>query len=206
MKKIDLRNWYRKEHFEFFSLFEEPLYGLTVKVDCTQAYKQAKTRHLSFYLYYLHALLSSINEIEALKVRIIDGDPYLFDRIDVSATVDRPNGTFGYSYITYDADLERFSHLAKEEIKKVRESSSLFPDKSSEGVIHFSALPWLDFTSLSHARKFGSSDSIPKISVGKLTETGNKKTIPFSVHVHHALVDGIHLGQLVDLFQEKLDV
>jgi chloramphenicol O-acetyltransferase type A len=30
-------------------------------------------------------------------------------------------------------------------------------------VIHFSAIPWLDFTSLSHARSYTFPDSCPKI-------------------------------------------
>ena len=38
MKKlIDIDNWKRKEHFLFFSKFEEPFFGVTVKVDCTTA-------------------------------------------------------------------------------------------------------------------------------------------------------------------------
>ncbi|MDB5207744.1 MAG: Chloramphenicol acetyltransferase [Flavisolibacter sp.] len=29
--------------------------------------------------------------------------------------------------------------------------------------------------------------------------------MPFSIHVHHALIDGFHAGQFVDLFQEEMN-
>ena len=45
MKKlIDLDNWNRKEHFLFFSKFDEPFFCVTVKVDCTIAYQKAKEK------------------------------------------------------------------------------------------------------------------------------------------------------------------
>ncbi len=35
-------------------------------------------------------------------------------------------------------------------------------------------------------------------------ETG-KRTIAMSVHVHHGLMDGLHLGQFVDYFQDQMN-
>jgi chloramphenicol O-acetyltransferase type A len=41
---INLEEWNRKEHYLFFSKFEEPFYGVTVKIDCTIAYQNAKEK------------------------------------------------------------------------------------------------------------------------------------------------------------------
>lgn len=66
---------------------------------------------------------------------------------------------------------------------------------------------WIRFTSESHPRNFGLRDSIPKITMGKYYHAGDRMMIPVSVHVHHALADGLHVGQffttLEDLFREK---
>jgi chloramphenicol O-acetyltransferase type A len=75
---------------------------------------------------------------------------------------------------------------------------------TAENVIRYSALPWLDFTSLSHARMFSLPDSCPRISFGKMTEKGGGRSMPVAIHVNHALVDGIHVGQYVDRFQELM--
>ena len=48
-------------------------------------------------------------------------------------------------------------------------------------------------------------DSIPRISWGKYFEESGKIKLPLSVQAHHALVDGIHVGQYFNTIQEILD-
>jgi chloramphenicol O-acetyltransferase type A len=67
-------------------------------------------------------------------------------------------------------------------------------------------LPWLSFTSLSHARAFAFKDCIPKISFGKMQEQNGVKTMPVSIHLHHAIADGSDVGAFVEKFQEILNL
>ncbi|WP_368662512.1 CatA-like O-acetyltransferase [Zobellia laminariae] len=60
-KEINVETWYRKDHFEFFSKFDEPFYGITAKVDCTKTYNTAKDKGHSFFLSYLHKSLVAVN-------------------------------------------------------------------------------------------------------------------------------------------------
>jgi chloramphenicol O-acetyltransferase type A len=48
-------------------------------------------------------------------------------------------------------------------------------------------------------------DSIPRIAWGKYFEENGKIKLPLSVQVHHALVDGLHVGQYFNAIQEILD-
>ncbi|MBD1422638.1 chloramphenicol acetyltransferase [Sphingobacterium chuzhouense] len=202
---IDIEQWNRKEHFLFFSQFEEPFFGVTVNIDCTQAYKTAKQKGNSFFLYYLFRALKTANEIENFRYRIIDKQLYLFDRINASPTINRPNGTFGFAYMDYYQDENDFYAGALKEIERVQQSNDLIPAVSGESVIHFSAIPWIDFTALSHARCFSYPDSSPKISFGKVIENNGRKTMPVCVHGHHGLMDGYHVGLFVDRFQELMN-
>jgi chloramphenicol O-acetyltransferase type A len=44
------------------------------------------------------------------------------------------------------------------------------------------------------------------MSFGKMTiNTAGKRSIPFSVHVHHGLVDGYDVGVFVNRLQELLN-
>ena len=45
---IDLDNWNRKEHFAFFSAFDDPFFGVTTLVDFTNVYRQVKNRMFLF--------------------------------------------------------------------------------------------------------------------------------------------------------------
>ncbi|MFD2147775.1 CatA-like O-acetyltransferase [Mucilaginibacter antarcticus] len=199
-QKLDIDNWNRKEHFNFFKGFDEPYYGVTVKLDCTVAYNYCKLKDLSFYNYYLHKTLATVNDIPNFKYRIEGDEVFIYDRIDASTTVLRDDYTFGFSDIIYHEDFHEFNLAAKDEIERVKQTRGLFTTAQSAHEIHFSVLPWMDFTSVSQATNFKSGTSCPKVSVGKLVYDGNKKLMAFSVHVHHALVDGYHLG----LFFEKL--
>lgn len=205
MKKlIDIENWDRKEHFLFFSKFSEPFFGVTTRVECTKAYDSAKLKQISFFLFYLYKALKAVNAIDGFRYRIIDGQVYEFDTIHASPTISRPNGTFGFSYLYYCEDEEEFYQKAQQEIEAVKKSTTLFPVVSGENVVHFSAIPWVDFSSISHARNFTQPDSCPKISFGKLTEVNGVKSMAVSIHVHHALMDGFHVGQFVEQFQALL--
>ncbi|WP_316822440.1 chloramphenicol acetyltransferase [Pedobacter gandavensis] len=202
---LDINTWSRKDHFHFFSQFDEPFFGVTINVDCTIAYATAKAKGISFFLHYLHKSLQAANQSPSFRYRIVEDQVWIFDQVDASTTVDRADGTFGFSHIDYHEDFSKFKINAEKEIETVRKSNSLFPEVSRSCEVHYSALPWIDFSSLSHARTFNIADSSPKITFGKMTESEGKRTMPVSIHVHHALMDGYHLGQYIECFQKLLN-
>lgn len=204
---LDLENWNRKEHFAHFKQMEEPFFGATVEIDCTKAYQTAKSLNASFFIYYLHKTLVAVNAIENFRYRISENQIYIYDRIDASATIGREDGTFGFSLIEYNPDFKIFEQNAIAEVKRIQSTTGLFTREfKDDNVIHFSAIPWLNFTSLTHARSFTYPDSCPKVSFGKMmTSENGKRTISMAVYVHHALMDGLHMGQFVDYFQELMN-
>ncbi len=204
-RKLTIETWDRKDHFHFFRQFEEPFFGVCVEVDCTRAYQKAKALDSSFFLYYLHASITAANQIEPFRYRIVNDEVIIHDSIDASATINRENNTFGFSYIPYAADFKEFERNARAEIERVRNTVGLEPASSSENVVHYSSLPWMHFTALSHARSFKHKDSIPKISFGQLTDKDGRKVMPVSIHVHHALMDGYHVGEHIAKFQALLN-
>lgn len=155
----------------------------------------------------MHKILCTVNQIENFKYRAFDQQVVVHQRIDVSATVLRADKTFGFSLVEFDNDFDIFQRNVASEIERVQATSGLFTRAfSDDNVIHFSALPWTNFTSLSHARSFKLADSCPKISVGKVTLSGNEtRTMPISVHVHHGLMDGYHVGMFLELLQELMN-
>lgn len=202
---LNTETWYRREHFQFFKKFEEPFFGVTVGLDCTLAYQRAKEKGTSFFLFYLHRSLVAANEIEPFRYRIQENAVIVYDTVHASPTINRPDGSFGFGYMDFYEEEERFYEAAKKEIERVQISKGLIPAVSGENVIHYSALPWLNFTAISHARAFSHNDSIPKITFGKMTEDAGRRIMPLSIHVHHALMDGYHVGQYVQLFQELMN-
>lgn len=201
---LDINTWQRKDHFHFFKQFDEPFFGVTVKIDCTAAFKFAKENKLSFFLYYMYQSLKAANEIEAFRYRIQDGQVVIHNQVNASPTINRPTGTFGFAYMDFNLDEKTFYKNALEIIEDVRKTEGLVPATSGENVIHYSVLPWLDFTSISHARCYSFNDSCPKISFGKMTEQDGRISMNVSIHVHHALMDGYEVGLFVERFQQLM--
>lgn len=203
--KIDILTWKRREHFEVFNRFDEPLFGITVRVECSAAYKKAKKLGYPFSLYYLYLSLKVANEIEEFRYRIIDDKVYCFDSIGAGPTVFREDETYGCGYMPYNENIDDFMKQATSEVKRVKAERGLKFTHPGEDLIHYSTLPWADFTAVNHARKLDIARSVPKITFGKITRDGEKMWMPLDIHANHALMDGFHVGKFIERFQELLN-
>jgi len=202
-REIDLETWDRRALFHFFKTFTEPLHGICVRVDCTETFNYAKEHRMSVSASLMHRCLAAANLIENFRTRIIDGSVWCFDSIFGGSAVGRPNGTIGFGYYVFRHDIQDFAREAALEVERVRGRDDI---ERYAGVdfIRFSTIPWLDFTSISHARDLSKEDSVPRITLGKITESNGRRTLPISIHVHHALADGLHVAQFVDQLQQLL--
>lgn len=206
-KELNIIDWNRREHFEFFMNCDEPFFGIVTEIDCTQAYKKAKAEGDSFFASYLHKSLVAINSVEELRYRVHDNKVYIYDQIHASSTVARADGTFGFTFIPFTPNFESFNAILQEEIKEVQEGSGLrFMDKAKiANTVHYSSLPWTKITSLSHARNFKVEDSSTKITFGKMFVENGKKKMAVAIHAHHALADGWHVSKFLEQYQELLN-
>ncbi|MDD6210586.1 MAG: chloramphenicol acetyltransferase [Bacteroidales bacterium] len=197
---IDLEHWNRKEHFKFFSSFDDPFFGITTLVDFTDIYKRSKEEKKSFFLYSVHYLLKCVNETKAFKLRIENEQVVLYDFIHVSLTIGREDGTFGFVFFEYDANLDVFIQNAEKEIERVKNGNGLsFSENTGRpDLIRYSALPWFAFSEMKHAVSFGKGDSVPRISTGKLVQEDEKYLLPISILAHHALMDGRNMAELIE--------
>jgi chloramphenicol O-acetyltransferase type A len=66
-------------------------------------------------------------------------------------------------------------------------------------------IPWVSFTSFKNAQRRDHTQTVPRIVFGRIFEASGKRLMPASVEVHHAVIDGIHVGTFFDTFQKLLD-
>ena len=204
-REIDLATWNRQEHFEVFKNFDEPLFGITVKVECSRAYIKAKETGYPFSLYYLYLSLNAANEIEEFRYRIEGDSVFCYDTVGAGPTIFREDETYGVGYFPYSKDIAGFMKLAILEVERVKAERGLKFPVSGENIIHYSTIPWADFTSINHARRLDIGRSIPKITFGKVTRIGDNMWMPLDIHANHALMDGFHVSKFIERFQELLN-
>jgi chloramphenicol O-acetyltransferase type A len=202
-EQIDLGNWERAALYELFRSFPEPFHSVCLRLDCTETFRFAKDSHLSVFLTLLHRSLIAAQQVENFKIRIVNGVVWRYHTIHGGSAVGRSNGTIGFGHYSYEPETVPFVKEASLVVERVKGRLDLerFP---GQNLIRYSVLPWFDFTSISHAMNSPALDSAPKITFGKITEANGRCTLPVSIHVHHALADGLHVAQFVEQFQKYL--
>lgn len=205
MKYLDLENWNRKQLFDHFRTLQDPSFGVVVNVNVTKALQYAKQNNISFFVVYLHKCLKALNSVENFKYRIENNKVTIYDTINASATIARPDTTFGFSYFEFTDDLMEFNNRFQSEKERIINSTDLFPPTYSLGCIHCSALPWLNFTGHKEPVSGNKNDSVPQLAFGKIKEENSQQIMPVAITVNHALVDGYHVGLFFEEFQNQLD-
>lgn len=204
-KYLDITNWARHDVFEFFRDFDKPYFSVCTRLDVTKLltfledYPDANVS-----LAYHYFALRAANELEPFRYRLKDKQVVVYDVIHGGTTVLMPNETFTLAYFNYDEDFSKFIGAARLSVKAAQSGNGAFSPSNRHDVIHFTVLPWLSFTSFSHARNWGREDSVPKIAFGKFTREKETTLMPISVEVHHALMDGLHVGRYLARFEEML--
>ena len=201
---LDIETWTRRDLFEFFRGYEKPHFNICTQLDVTSLLNLLRDRPgVSVSLAYLYFALRVANEIEPFRYRLKEGKVFVYDVINGGTTVLLPNESFSYAYFDYHEDFEKFSQGAAQSIKKVQSEGLLKPTMRDD-LIYFTVLPWVSFTSFAHARTPGRGESVPRIAFGKFINENERTMLPISVEVHHALMDGLHVGRYLNGLEEVL--
>ncbi len=202
IRVVDIAAWDRKEQFHFFKNYENPFFGLVADVDVTELLKYTKAGGYSFFAAYLYISQLMVNKIPEFRYRLIDQELLDYPVISAGSTVMKKNGVFTFCYFDYMESFRAFEPHVLDQIEKCSDpDAKLLDHDHDKAQIHYSVIPWLKFTGLSHPRNYGVDDSIPKIVFGKYEDVEGKMTMPISVEAHHALMDGFHMGQYFEGFQ-----
>lgn len=204
-KQLDVKKWIRRDVFEFFRGFDKPYFNICTQLDITRLLIALRDRPgSSVSLAYHYFALRAANEIEPFRYRLKDGEVIVYDVIHGGTTVLLPSEIFTLVYFEYDASFETFMFGAERAMNEALSGDGAFRPNPRDDMIHFTTLPWVSFTSFSHARNWGHEDSVPKIAFGKFVKVDDRTLLPFSVEVHHALMDGLHVGRYVARLEEAL--
>lgn len=206
MKKINIDTWYRKEHFNFYSTFKQPFFNVCATVDVSNTLKYCKENHLSFFICSLFLLGYTANQIEPFRLRINNNEVDVHDEVEISCTVLNSDESFSFGEFGSSSNFDMFYQHAAQQLAKINKGYKTLKATNINGnKIFCSVLPWLHFTSFSHAQKQSEHDSIPRIVMGKYKAVHNEIVMPVSVEVHHALVDGLHVGQYFEKLQHNFN-
>ena len=199
---LNTETWARREAFEHFRRFDEPCFNVCVRLDAAPLKAAVAERGQSFSLACVFLALRLANLHEPLRYRLEGGRVRVREEVHGSSTVLRADESFGFCYLDHTPHWNVFHTQARAAMAAARTGSAPFePRAEQRALLYFTTLPWLHFTSFSHARNGGREDAIPKLAFGRIDREGDgahaRHWMPLSVEVHHALMDGLHVGRFV---------
>lgn len=204
MRKIDLGTWPRRKHFEVYRQFDYPHFNLTFAVTVTNFRSWVREQDSSLTLATTYLLARAANEFAPFRLRIRGEEVVEHEFVHPSFTVLLENELFSFCTVKYEAVFKAFIAAGETRIEQVRAQPTLEDEPGQDDLLFMTSLPWVHFTSMMHPIHMHPVDSIPRIAWGRIDRRDDQLVMPLSVQVHHALMDGLHVGRYAERVQDLL--
>ncbi|MCD8300238.1 MAG: hypothetical protein LUC41_03580 [Clostridiales bacterium] len=211
MQRISDENWTRADLVEKYSTYVFPYINLGVELDVTGLYRFAKENGLSFYCAMMHTAIKAALTIENFRYRLVEGEPYLCEKLDPSFVhLAKGQERFLVVHGEYREDIVDFCRVNMEKMREAEQGRQIrgkISAESSKEILYITCIPWVKYTHFVRTIEDARTDNIPRLSWGKYEENERGRLMmPFSVQVHHALMDGYHVGIYMQRVQNILDL
>ena len=204
MRVIELDRWHRRQAFEKYRTFDFPHFNLTASVDVTAFMPAVKAQAASYTVTTAYVLARVANEMQPFRLRIRGEQVVEHDRVHPSFTILLENEEFSFCTIQYLGSYPEFAAAATKRIEHIRLHPTLQDKPGQDDLLFMTSIPWVSFTAVQHPIHMHPADSVPRIAWGKVYEEQDRLLMPLSVQVHHALMDGLHVGRYFERVAQYL--
>jgi chloramphenicol O-acetyltransferase type A len=178
---------------------------MCVNVELTNFLPAVKQRRISFTIALIYVITRAANAIPEFRFRIRGEEVIEHEVVHASTTILGEEDVFSFCNLDYCEDFSQYAAQAAERIARAREHPVVENIPGQDDLLYMTAIPWVSFTSFMHPIHLQPPDSIPRFTWGKYFEEGKSLKMPLGVQVHHALMDGLHVGRYYANVQELLN-
>ena len=207
MKRIDIDNWDRKSHYEWFGGFSHPCVAFDVKFDITEVIAFCKRKKVSSFATLMYLMTDLANHNFAFRLREDDKGVVEVDYANASYTYLINEHTFVNLRARANLGFQTFLQDVENNKNKYRGSDyvqEIFNDVSIINDIYFSCVPWFDYLSVHQPIPDNDKGnrSIPRFLWGKYIEENDRTYIVVNITANHALVDGVDFANIVEAMKK----
>ncbi|MEO9863071.1 MAG: CatA-like O-acetyltransferase [Yoonia sp.] len=202
---VDLETWPRAAQFRWFRTYDRPHYATTSRLDVSRLIARRGASDFSVYRASLFAIGCGLHAVPELLMRFRSDTVVRHATTHLSMPVPTPEGSFNYAYVPFVSDFAEFDPQTKAILHDAAAADELNAvGAGTDDVAFLSCMPWLDYTSINNAMPH-KDDSIPRVTWGKYVSEAHEWKMAMTLEVHHALVDGAHVGAFFQAVQDTLD-
>lgn len=201
--------WPRRSHFAYYTEgFVKSVNSITVKVDVTQFLAKTKQKHLKFFPAFVALTAQVIASLPEMCTNVdADGNVGYYSYLNPNFTIfHEDDHTFSDVWSQYEEDFDTFYQNLLTDAETYKDKKGI---KVKEGqpmnFFCISCVPWLSYEAYCPVNCGGSPNFFPIITFGKYTEESGVFTLPFTLTISHACMDGYHLSAFFHKLQAALD-
>lgn len=203
MRTIEFDDPHRRKHFDFFRRLDQPHFSATASVEISPLLSYIKDKEIAFTPALVYCVTRVGNSLPAFRQRIRGDAVVEHDIVHPSLTVlTDVSSVFSFCHMHYQPGFSAFVADARRRMERMKTEPSFEDEEGRDDYLYLSAIPWVSFTSISHAMHYSPPDSMPRIAWGKYVADGDRISMPLSVQAHHALVDGRDMGRYFEAIEE----
>ncbi|MDE7106561.1 MAG: hypothetical protein K2O22_05295 [Anaeroplasmataceae bacterium] len=207
-KIIDIATCNRKKQFNWFHTFSNPCYGITIDLDVTNVVHFSKETKTSFFINFLYIIMKSLNSVDELRLRYVNGEVRQYDCIHPTYTVMTDASVFENCKNKMEENYSHFYQNCHQTIEQTKHQNSVddgYNDNQNYDVYYITCLPWLSYTAMTHPIPANDKEScsVPRICFGKYEEKNGRMILSFNLTVSHALVDGYPCCKALNQLKEN---
>lgn len=197
---IDFKTWERKEFYEHFIKEVVCTYSATVNLDITNLKKYR------LYPTIIWLLTKTVNQMPEFRTALTDDGIGIYDEMNPAYTIfNEKNKNFSGIWTEFNPDYNIFLNSYIADIEKYSSSVNFSPKPDRPlNSFDISMIPWVTFTSFNINVFDSGKYLLPIFTLGKYFEENEKRIIPLSIQVHHAVCDGYHIGKFTEILQEYI--
>lgn len=203
---VNLDSFSRRDYFYYFLSIGTKI-EMTVKLDVKKALFKSRKKNFSFNALLIYNIMETINNIENFKIDIKNEQPIIWDKLVPTFTnLNNSSGLFYSLWITDYSNFEEFNQCYIKLTQEYKNTHEIAPlGMQPQNSVNISSIPGTHFEHFS-ANTNNDGDSLTTmITLGKYIENEDQVLMPFSIKVHHAIVDGFHLSLFFSNLQDNLN-
>ena len=205
---IDVDNWERKEHFEYYRTKIRCGYSCTVQLDVTKFLNQVKEKGFRFYPAFVYCVSKIVNSMKEFRMAVDkDGLPGYFDTSNPNMTIfHEDKHTFSDMWTEYYPEFDKFYENTVNNMEKYKDTKGIkVRNDQPDNFFCISCVPWLSYTAYNTSVPGGEPNLFPIITFGKYTNVNGRYEMPFTINISHAAADGYHTSRFINDLQELLN-
>lgn len=202
---IDMDTWPRAQTYTYFAkMVTTTTYSINVTMDVTTLRRTLKSKGFKFFPTYLYLITRTIESQPAFRIALQDGVLGYWNSLTPYYPVFHDDDkTITFFWTEYDKNFKLFYKRYIADMVQHGKSRGIMSSKGTPPSNNYiiSCVPWFTFNSLSMHLQNATNYYAPIIESGGFTEKDGITTMPLSITVNHATVDGYHIKVFLEELQ-----